>query len=228
MELNEHKQIAWVKERATQAHATAQQPPTLAASVSAIHPTSIIADHGEQWTRLWTSDRPDMQPRAEVLRILETLPQRAPWPTCLTITPDCLREAARTMVGKRITSTRPIGLLQTAYRLGAKAICRLLREWTLSWTTSQAFGGAPHFSTADAHFRIHCAFARGVRDYIVQDLKGFFDHLHLQDVLPILDKLGAPPSLRHLLSSVYRGSERLYTFRGFTAPKWVTATRGLL
>ena len=278
MEQNEHKQIAWVKERAAQAHVTAQQPPTLAASVSAIHPTSVIADHGEQWTRLWTSDRHDKQPRAEVLRILESLPQRAPWPTGLTITPDCLREAARTMVGKapgpdawatehfllmpevwwqglsrvwqclldgaeapkewrrslltllpkRITSTRPIGLLQTAYRLGSKAICRLLREWTLSWTTSQAFGGAPHFSTADAHFRIHCAFCRGVRDYIVQDLKGFFDHLHLQDLLPILEKLGAPPSLRHMLSSIYCGSERLYTSRGFTAPKWVTATRGLL
>ena len=63
MEQNEHKQIAWVKERAAQAHVTAQQPPTLAASVSAIHPTSVIADHGEQWTRLWTSDRHDKQPR---------------------------------------------------------------------------------------------------------------------------------------------------------------------
>ena len=278
MAQNEHRQIAWVKERADQALSTAQQPPTIAASVSAIHPTSVIADQGEMWTRLWTSGRHDKQPRAEVLRILESLPQRTLWPTRLTITSACLREAAKTMVGKtpgpdswatehflqmpevwwlglsrvwqclldgaeapkewrrslvtllpkRITSTRPIGLLQTAYRLGSKAVCRLLREWTLSWTTSDAFGGAPNFSTADAHFRIHCAFSRGVRDYVVQDLKGFFDHLHLQDVLPIMERLGAPPSVRHLLSSVYCGSERLYTSRGFTAPQWVTATRGLL
>ena len=88
--------------------------------------------------------------------------------------------------------------------------------------------GGASFSSADAHFRIHCAMGRGVEDFVVQDLKGFFDHLHLQDILPILRKLGAPACLEHLLTSVYNGSERLFTSRGFVAPQWVSATRGLI
>ncbi|CAE7784354.1 unnamed protein product, partial [Symbiodinium sp. CCMP2456] len=278
MEQAEHKQIAWVKERAAQALEASQQPPTLVSSVSAIHPSSVIATHGEEWTKLWTSERLDNKPRPELLRILEALPQRDVWSTCLTISPTCLQASAKTMVGKapgpdswaaehflqmpdqwwrgfsslwqcllngaeapkewrrslvallpkKIIATRPIGLLQTAYRIGAKAVSRLLREWTLSWTSSSAFGGAPNFSTADAHFRVHCAFSRGVRNFIVQDLKSFFDCLHLQDVLPILGKLGAPPCLQHLLASVYNGSERLFTSRGFAAPRWASATRGLV
>ena len=70
--------------------------------------------------------------------------------------------------------------------------------------------------------------AGGVEDFVVQDLKGFFDHLHLQDILPILRKLGAPACLEHLLTSVYNGSERLFTSRGFVAPQWVSAIRGLI
>ena len=88
--------------------------------------------------------------------------------------------------------------------------------------------GGASFSSADAHFRIHCAMGRGVEDFVVQDLKGFFDHLHLQDILPILRKLGAPACLEHLLTSVYNGSERLFTSRGFVAPQWVSAIRGLI
>ena len=107
--------------------------------------------------------------------------------------PSCsgpvLQEWLRSLVAllpKKVVATRPIGLLQIAWRIGAKAVCRQLRAWVLSWTTSSAFGGAPRFSSADAHFRIHCAMGRGVEDFVVQDLKGFFDHLHLQDILPIL------------------------------------------
>ena len=72
-------------------------------------------------------------------------------------------------------------------------------------------GATPRFSSADAHFRIHCAMGGGVEDFVVQDLKGFFDHLHLQDILPLLRKLGAPACLEHLLTSIMAA-------RGYSPP----------
>ena len=274
----EHKQVAWVKQRANQALEASLKPPALSASLSAIHPSSILQYHGDQWAKLWTSSRAAGEPSLAVDDILSSLPQRDFWSQGVVVTPAGLKATAKQMAGKapgpdswtaehflslpdrwweafsrlwqaillgapvpqewrrslvallpkKVVATRPIGLLQIAWRIGAKAVCRQLRAGSSRGPHPLRSGGAPRFSSADAHFRVHCAMGRGVEDFVVQDLKGFFDHLHLQDILPILRKLGAPACLEHLLTSVYNGSERLFTPRGFVAPQWVSATRGLI
>ena len=98
----------------------------------------------------------------------------------------------------------------------------------MSWVTPRAFRGAPGFSTADAHYRIHSTIKRKVRGFVVQDLNGVFDHLSLEVVLPILKRLGAPKCLLHILTSVYANAERLFVSRGFASKSWVPVTRGLV
>ena len=132
------------------------------------------------------------------------------------------------LLPKRVTGTRPIGLLQTAWRIGARAICGKLKNWVSSWVTPSAFGAAPGYSTSDAHFRIYSALRRQVRGFVVQDLKGFFDHLQIDTVLPLLARLGAPDGLSQLLTSFHSGAERLFVSQGYTAPQWTSVSRGLV
>ena len=69
----EHKQVAWVKQRANQALEASLKPPALSASLSAIHPSSILQYHGDQWAKLWTSSRAAGEPSLAVDDILSVI-----------------------------------------------------------------------------------------------------------------------------------------------------------
>ncbi|CAE7273822.1 unnamed protein product [Symbiodinium necroappetens] len=228
VQMSSSRQISWVKARAEQACAIEQAPASLHKAISAIHPTAIIKHQGQAWTKLWTAD-PEATFDAPVMRdIVQAVPQREAWSDIIELTSEDLQACARRMARKAVTATRPIGLLQTAWRLGAKALCTRLKPWINTWVSHAAFGAAPGFSAADAHYRIYGALKRRVKGFVVQDLKGFFDHLHLDSITPLLSRLGAPPSLLMLLQSFYKGGQRLFKAQGYVASAWVPVSRGLV
>ena len=96
----EHKQVAWVKQRANQALEASLKPPALSASLSAIHPSSILQYHGDLWAKLWTSSRAAGEPSLAVDDILSSLPQRDFWSQGVVVTPAGLKATAKQMAGK--------------------------------------------------------------------------------------------------------------------------------
>ena len=85
----------------------------------------------------------------------------------------------------------PFALTAVAWRCGARAICAGLREWIDLWAGAVGFGGLPFRSVSDVHKRVHLALRSGTACGIQEDLRKFFDSVHV----PLASRV--PEALRH-------------------------------
>ena len=132
------------------------------------------------------------------------------------------------LIAKNASETRPIALLSTCWRAGARAIVQRLRPWTLSWMSHRAVGGAPSKSAVDLHKRVFDAWVDGTTSFVQQDLHAFFDSLSTEVVCRALCKLGAPGQLVTLVQSFYSMQLRMFTAEGLCDSQWRTANIGIL
>ena len=123
------------------------------------------------------------------------------------------------LVRKPTGGTRPLGLCQIAWRIGARPINKCLRQWVLSWAGHGALGAAPSRGINDAHSRLLWARRAGVCHFVKQDLSAFFDHIDIRAALMLLGKLGAPPDF-------YDGQTRIFKHERYFSPRWISGCRG--
>ena len=142
--------------------------------------------------------------------------------------PQLWKRIVITLIPKKSEESRPIGLCPVVWRLGAKAVNKLLRPWLESWIDESTLGAAPGRGTADAHGRLLLARKSGVRHFIKQDLSSFFDTIDLEAMSRLLRRLGAPPQLGLVLRSFYSSQVRLFKSQSFYASEWVTVSRGIV
>ena len=142
--------------------------------------------------------------------------------------PRMWRRIVVSLIPKKPEESRPIGLCPVVWRVGAKAINRLLRPWLEQWLDECALGAAPGRGTADAHGRILLARNRGVSHFVKQDLSAFFDTIDLEATMRLLRKLGAPAALGPVIRSFYQSQVRIFKCQHFYSPAWVTVERGVV
>ena len=140
--------------------------------------------------------------------------------------PDEWKKVMVTLVCKPAGGTRPLGLCQIAWRIGARALNKCLKGWVLSWTGHGALGAAPTRGVNDAHSRLLLARKAGVCHFVKQDLSAFFDHIDVRAALMLMEKLGAPSDLCHLIKAFYVGQTRLFKLERYFSPQWISGCRG--
>ena len=130
------------------------------------------------------------------------------------------------LVCKPTGGTRPLGLCQIAWRIGARAFNKCLRKWVLSWAEHGALGSAPSQSINDAHSRLLLARRSGVSHFIKQDLSAFFDSIDIPAALMLLERLGAPSTMCRVIKAFYDGQTRLFKHERYYSPQWISDCRG--
>ena len=130
------------------------------------------------------------------------------------------------LVCKPTGGTRPLGLCQIAWRIGARALNKCLRSWVLSWVGHGALGAAPTRGVNDAHSRLLLARKAGVCHFVKQDLSAFFDRIDIRAALMLMEKLGAPADFCHLIKAFYAGQTRLFKHERYFSPRWISGCRG--
>eukprot|EP00439_Symbiodinium_sp_Y106_P017651 s5566_g2.t1 len=144
------------------------------------------------------------------------------------VVPRAWKQVPVSLVPKSNGGFRPIALTAVAWRCGARAICAGLREWIDLWAGAVGFGGLPFRSVSDVHKRVHLALRSGTACGIQEDLRKFFDSVHVPLASRVLRHFGMPAKVIRLFSAFYEGQQRLLMMRGCCAPEWISASRGLV
>ena len=142
--------------------------------------------------------------------------------------PATWKQVLIALISKPSGGTRPLGLCQLAWRIGARAVNKSVRAWILSWTEHGSLGSAPSRGIGDAHSRLLWARRAGVQHFIKQDLSKFFDCIDIHAAVMVLQRLGAPTDLCRLISQFYTGQTRLFKFERYFSPRWTQVSRGCI
>lgn len=143
-------------------------------------------------------------------------------------TPRVWRRSVIALLEKPNQETRPVALCSVLWRIGARLINRQLRGWLETWLGPDTPGAAPGRSAQDAYARLLIAQAAGNQHYVKQDISAFFDSLQVPALCRLMRRLGAPPQLERLITSFYDGSLRLFKHERYIAPKWESASKGIM
>lgn len=133
---------AWVKRKADHAQAVFGPPRDIKAA-TAVHPTQILDEQSEVWTKLWTQPPQDSFDSSSLRQVLNELPRPADMKVELQITAEGLQKATKRMIKKAggpdgweasDLVLLPLGFWESAARLWNRAL-----EWGVlpdSWSSA--------------------------------------------------------------------------------------------
>ncbi|CAE7211986.1 unnamed protein product [Symbiodinium sp. CCMP2592] len=142
--------------------------------------------------------------------------------------PSSWKRIGVSLIPKASGGYRPIGLACLAWRCGARCLCLGLKPWSDAWAGATAFGGLPKRSVADVHRRVHHALRRGTRVAVQEDLRRFFDSIHVPLASRVLEHFGIPRVALHVFQSFYNRQQRMLTVQGCCDQQWFQASCGLI
>ncbi|CAE7488209.1 unnamed protein product [Symbiodinium sp. CCMP2592] len=137
------------------------------------------------------------------------------------------RKARVTLLWKKRRRTRPITLLCSLWRAGARVIQTQLGPWVASWADHTAAGGLPGTSVQAALMQIRKAMTDGAVAFIQSDIKSYFDSIHIGALQRALTHMRFPQPVLAVLTDFYNGAERIFSLSGSLNPSWSSVSSGI-
>ena len=136
------------------------------------------------------------------------------------VVPERWREGRVVLLPK--VGFRPVTILSSAWRIGARVLAWSLRPRVASWAGHQTLGGIFRRGVKDAFLRITASLQDDFF-YVQEDLSKFFDTIRSPHLLLTLDHFGAPRQFRELVASYYQNHRRV----GVVGQQWHPITCGV-
>ncbi|CAE7528081.1 pol [Symbiodinium sp. CCMP2592] len=137
------------------------------------------------------------------------------------------RKARVALLWKKRRRTRPITLLCSLWRAGARVIQTQLGPWVASWADHTAAGGLPGTSVQAALMQIRKAMTDGAVAFIQSDIKSYFDSIHIGAMQRALTHMRFPQPVLAVLTDFYNGAERIFSLSGSLNPSWSSVSSGI-